>query len=93
MFKLKAHFDADLLLYYLSHFESDSHTVHMLNSTESTTPLTSTVKSSLFMHVHSRPIPWLPGYINVAQTVLIILTRLDVFRIDLIYLPVASIWI
>ena len=30
MFKLNAKFDADLLLYLLSHFECDGHTVHML---------------------------------------------------------------
>ena len=37
MFKLKAKFDADLLLYFLSHFECDIHTIHM-QSTASTTP-------------------------------------------------------
>ena len=31
MFKLNAKFDADSLLYWLSHFECDGHTVHMLN--------------------------------------------------------------
>ena len=30
MFKLNAKSDADLLLYSLSHFECDGHTVHML---------------------------------------------------------------
>ena len=30
MFKLKAKFDADSLLYLLSRFECDSHTVHVL---------------------------------------------------------------
>ena len=30
MFKLNTQFDADSLLYLLSHFECDSHTVHML---------------------------------------------------------------
>ena len=30
MFKLNAKFDADSLLYSLSYFECDNHTVHML---------------------------------------------------------------
>ena len=30
MFKLDTKYDADLLLYLLSHFEWDNHTVHML---------------------------------------------------------------
>ena len=53
MFKLNAKFDADLLLDSLSHFECDSHTVHMLAQQGLLPPLTSTVKSSLFMHAHS----------------------------------------
>ena len=66
--------DVDLLLYSLSHFECDGHTVHVLTQWCLPPPLTSTVKSSLFiMHlpVHS---PWLPGYIDVMPTVLMILT-------------------
>ena len=51
MFKLNTKFDADSLSYLLSHFECNSHTVHMLLP-----PLTSTVKSSLFMKVHSIPL-------------------------------------
>ena len=65
MFKLNAKFDADSLLYSLSHFECNSHTAHMLTQLHLVTPLTCTVKSSLFTHyipVHS---PWLPGYIDV----------------------------
>ncbi|KAF6073451.1 hypothetical protein HJG60_009575 [Phyllostomus discolor] len=56
MFKLNAKFGADLLLYSLSHFECDSHTVHMLTQWCPLPPLTSTVKSSLFTHVHSSPL-------------------------------------
>ena len=48
MFKLKAKFDADSLLYSLSHFECVGHTVHMLPQQCLLSPLTSTVKSSLF---------------------------------------------
>ena len=55
-FKLKAKFDADSLLYLLSHFECDSHTAHMLTEWRLPPPLTSTVKSSLFTHVHSSPL-------------------------------------
>ena len=55
MFKLKAKLDADSLLYMLSHFECDGHTVLMLTQQHLPPPLTSTVKSSLFMHAHSSP--------------------------------------
>ena len=56
MFKLNAKFDADSLLYSLSHFECDSHTVHMLTQWCLPPPLTGIVKSSLFTHVHSSPL-------------------------------------
>ena len=50
---LNAKFDAGSLLYLLSHFECDGHTVHMLTQWRLPPPLTSTVKSSWFTHVHS----------------------------------------
>ena len=56
IFKLYATFHTDLLLYSLTHFECDGHTVHMLTQWHLPPPLTSTVKLSLFMHVHSRPL-------------------------------------
>ena len=56
MFKLNTKFDAALLLYSLSHFECDSHIVHMLTQQHLPPPLTSTVKSSLFIDVHSSPL-------------------------------------
>ena len=56
MFKLNAKFDADSLLYLISHFECDGHTVHMLTQWCLLPPLTSTVKSSLFMYAHSSPL-------------------------------------
>ena len=59
-------------LYLLSHFECDSHRVHMLTQQHPPPTLTSTVKLSLVTHVHSSP--WLPGYMDVAPAVLIILT-------------------
>ena len=75
MFKLNAKFDADLLLYSFSCFECDGHTVHMLTHQCLPPQLTSTVKSSLFTHAHSSPLPLsMPGYIDVTQTVLVILT-------------------
>ena len=55
MFKLNTKFDAGSLLYLLSHFEFDSHTVHMLTHWCLLPPLTSTVRSSLFTHAHSSP--------------------------------------
>ena len=79
MFQLKATFDADSLLYLLSPFECDGHTVHMLTQCHLPPPMSSTVKSSLFtmrIPVHS---PWLPGYNDVAQTILIILTMAGLF--------------
>ena len=56
MFKLNTKFDADSLLYLLSHFEHDILTVHMLTQWCLLPPLTSVVKSLLFTHVHSRPL-------------------------------------
>ena len=54
MFKFNEKFDPDSLLYLLSNFECDSHTVHMLTQWHLPPPsLTSTVKLSLFIHEHS----------------------------------------
>ena len=56
MLKLNTKFDADSLLHPVSHSEYNSHTVHMLTQQHLLPPLTSTVKSSFFMHVHSSPL-------------------------------------
>ena len=56
MFKLNTKFDADCLLYSLSHFECDSHTIHIIIQWYLLLPLTSTVKLSLFTHMHSSPL-------------------------------------
>ena len=56
IFKLNAKLDANSSLYSLSHIEWDGHTVHMLTQWCQTPPLTITVKSSLFMNVHSSPL-------------------------------------
>ena len=56
VFKLNAKFDVDSLLYSLSHFECDSQTVHTLTQWCLLPPLPSTIKSSLFTHVHSSPL-------------------------------------
>ena len=56
MFKLNAKLDEDSLLYLLSHFECNGHTVHMLTQWHLPPPLTSTVKLSLFTHGHSSPL-------------------------------------
>ena len=74
MFKLHTKFDTYLLLYLLSHFECDGHTVHMLTHWCLLSPLTSIQWS----HHYSRmPIPvhslCLPGYTDVLQTILVIL--------------------
>ena len=81
---LNAKFDADSLLYLLRNFECNGHTVHVLTQGRLPPPLTRTVKSSLFTHmripVHSLFYQcWLPGYINGAQTILIILTMAGLF--------------
>ena len=54
------------------HCECSGHTVHMLTQQRLPPPLTNTVKSSLFTHVHSSP--WLPGYMDVEQTTVVTLT-------------------
>ena len=79
MFKLNTKFDANLLLYLLSHFDCDSHTVPML--TQWCLPPHWPVQGSrhcshLHISLHS---PWLPGHINVMQTVLIMLTMAGLF--------------
>ena len=56
MLKLNEKCEKDLLLYSLSHFECDGQTVQMLTQQHLLLPLTSTVKSWLFMHVHSSPL-------------------------------------
>ena len=80
LFKLNSKLDADsILLHSLSHFECDVHTVHMLIKQCLLPPLTSAVKSSLFTHAHSVHSSWLPGYINVIQTILVIFTMAVLF--------------
>ena len=61
MFKLRAKFHADVLLYSLSHFECNGHTVHMLTQWCLPPPLISTVKLLLFMPAHSSPLSLAAG--------------------------------
>ena len=72
MFKLNSKFDADSWLYSLSHFECDGYTCS-LNGVYHPNWLVqwSPHCSCLCIPVHS---PWLPGYIHVVQTILVILT-------------------
>ena len=79
MFKLNAKFDAELLLYPLSHSECDGHTVHMLIQTCLLPPLMSTVKSSLFTHAHSSSLSLAAKVLHVMQTIFIILTMVRLF--------------
>ena len=79
MLKLNAKFNADSLFYSLSHFECVDHTVHMLSQYHLPSPLTSTVRSSLFTHAHSSLLSLLLGYIDAMQTILIILTMTWLF--------------
>ena len=59
--KLKVKFDPDSLLYLLSHFECDSHTVQMLTQWRPLLPLTSSVKSIVHACANSH---WLPGCVD-----------------------------
>ena len=79
MLKLNAKFDADPLLDSLNHFVCDSHTVHTLTQRCLLPPLTSTVKSSLLTQAHSSPLSLAVGYMDVAQTVLVILAMAGLF--------------
>ena len=68
IFKLNAKFGADSLLCWLSYFECDGHTVHVLTQWCLLPPwLVHWGRRHSHMHilVHS---PWLPGYMDVAQT-------------------------
>ena len=79
MFKLNAKFDADSLFYLLSHFECNGHTVHMLTQCiycPHWLVQWSHQCSHMCVPVHS---PWLPGYTDVVQTILIILTAAGLF--------------
>ena len=78
MFKLNAKFDADSLLYLLTHFECNSHTVHMLAHGHLQPPLTGIVKLSLYTNIPVQS-PWLLSYMDVVETVLIILTMAGLF--------------
>ena len=71
MLKLNTVFDADSFFYSLSYFECKGHMVHVLNSIYCA-PLTSTVKLSLFMQMHSSPL-FLAARLHQCHSVLIIL--------------------
>ena len=68
MFKPNAKLNSDSLLYSLSHFECDSHTVHVLIQQCLLPP---------WLVQWSRH--WLPGYIDVVQTIFIVLTMVGLF--------------
>ena len=56
IFKLNAKFDADSVLYSVSHFECDGHIVHVLTQQCLPPLLTSTGKLSSFTHMHASPL-------------------------------------
>ena len=80
MCKLNAKFGADSLLYSPSHFECDSHRVHMLTQWHLWSPLTSTVKLLLFTHVHSSPLSFAARVHKCHGNVLVILTMAVLFQ-------------
>ena len=74
MCKLNAQSEADSLLYLLGRFECEGHTVHMLTQRHHRPHWLvqwSRHCSHMLILVHSL---WLPGYITVSQTALILLT-------------------
>ena len=78
MFKLKAKFVADLLLYAFNHFESYGHTVHKLAQWHLPPP--TDWYAGIIVHTCIPvPLPWLPGYISVMQTIVIVLTMAGLF--------------
>ena len=81
MFTLNTKFDADSLLYLLSHFECVGHSTWSLNSIYHPHWLVqwSCHCSCMRIPVHS---PWLPGYID---TILVIFTMAGLFP-DLVYI-------
>ena len=80
MFKLSTKFDADSLLYSLSHFECDGHVIHMLTQRCQPPLLTSTVKLLLFTHVHSSPLSFAARVHKCHGNVLVILTMAVLFQ-------------
>ena len=85
MFKLNAKFDADSLLYSLILNVTATQYTYSFNGIYRGPPLTSTVKSSLFTDVHSRPLSLAASYIDITQTILLILTMSGLYQKDLIY--------
>ena len=82
MFWINAKFDADLLLYSVGHFECDGRTVHMLTPQHLLPAwLVQWSCHSLRMWTMTCHFPWLPGYISVAQTILIMLTMVGLFSV------------
>ena len=68
----------------LSNFECTGHTVHMLTQWRLPPSLTSTVKSSLFTHVHSSPFSLAARWHPCRATILFILTMAGFFQADLV---------
>ena len=85
MFKLNAKFDTALVLFLVSNFECNDHTVHMLfNGAYCPHWLVQWSHHCSRMHI---PVPshWLPGYIDAMQIILVILTMAGLFWTDLIH--------
>ena len=71
MLKLNTKFDADSLVYLLSHFECDTCSLNGIYCPCHWLVQWSHHCSHMCIPVHS---PWLPGYIKIVQTILIIFT-------------------
>ena len=59
--------------------ECNGHTVHVLTQQVASTTPTDYYSEVVIVHTCAVHSPWLPGYIDVAQTVLIILTMAGLF--------------
>ena len=78
MFKFNAKFEADLLLYSLSHFECEGHTIHTHGHSMTSTAPTDQCSEVVIVHTCAFQFTLL-GSVDVLQTVLIILTMAGLF--------------
>ena len=74
MLTLNAKLDADSLLYLLSHLNAMA-TQYTCSLNSIHCPYSEVIIVHIHIPVHS---PWLPGYISVMQTILVILTILEI---------------
>ena len=85
MFKFNTKSGADSLMYLLSHFECETtQYTCSLNGVYCPHWLVQWSCHCSHMHIPAH-CPWLPGYMDAAQTILVILAMVGFFQIDLVY--------